>query len=212
MASGDGVRSVKIGADERTGWSSERPRREGPSSGKGRPPRPAGKALNVAASDTLSFPAGSLVVFTGADPVTVHRLVARMLPKPALVSYDALAKAVAEKVPEERVGEVTLQLIGKRVAERREAGQATVVETGELDAEVRKGIAALADRKAGSHLVVLDSGRKAVADEERFEALRAVVAGARSGEIGAEGFSTAMVLGRGDLDKGTGTAFVQGRQ
>jgi predicted kinase len=152
------------------------------------------------------------VVFTGADAVTVHRLVARLLPRPALISYDALARAVAEKVPPEQVGEVMLRLVGKRVAERQAEGQATVIETGELSAELRSALAALADRRAGSHLVVLDSGRKAVGDDERFEALRAVVAGARSGEIGAEGFSTAMVLGRVDLDKVTGIEFVQRRR
>lgn len=210
MASGDGLRSVKIGADERTGWSSERPQRK--SSGPGRPPKPAGRALNVKASDTLSFPNASLVVFTGADPITVHRLVARMLPKPALVSYDALARAVAEKVPAEQVQEVTLRLIGKRVAERRAEGQATVVEIGDLSAEPRTALAAFADRRAGAHLVVLDSGRQAVGDDERFEALRTVVTGARSGEIGSEGFSTTMVLGRVDLDKVTGIEFVAPRQ
>lgn len=210
MASGDGVRSVKIGADERTGWSSERPERK--SSGPGRPPRPEGRALNVAASDTLSFPNGSLVVFTGADPITVHRLVARMLPRPALISYDALARQVAEKVPAEQVGEVTLRLITKRVEERKAEGQATVIETGDLSSELRTALARLADRRAGSHLVVLDSGRRAVGDDERFEALRAVVSGARSGEIGSEGFSTAMVLGRVDLDKVTAIEFVAPRQ
>jgi hypothetical protein len=210
MASGDGVRSVKIGADERTGWSSERPERK--SSGPGRPPRPAGRALNVAASDTLSFPNGSLVVFTGADIVTVHRLLARMLPKPALISYDPLARAVAEKVPAEQVGEVTLRLVAKRVEERKAEGQATVIETGDLSAELRTALAKLADRRAGSHLVVLDAGRKAVGDDERFEELRTVVTGARSGEIGSEGFSTVMVLGRIDLDKVTGIEFVQPRR
>jgi hypothetical protein len=213
MASGDGVRSVKIGADERTGWSSERPRREASSSGKGRPPKPAGRALAVKASDTLSFPAGGLVVFTGADAVVVHRLVARMLPRPALISYDVLARAVAEKkVPEEQVAEVTLRLVGKRVAERQAEGQATVIETGDLSSELRTKLAALADRRGGAHLVVLDSGRKAVGDDERFEVLRSVVAGARSGEIGSEGFSTAMVLGRVDLDHVTGIEFVQRRR
>ncbi len=210
MASSDGLRSVKIGADERTGWSSERPERK--SSGPGRPPRPAGRALNVAASDTLSFPNGSLVVFTGADPITVHRLVARMLPRPALISYDALARQVAEKVPADRVGEVTLQLISKRVGERKAEGQATAIETADLSSELRTALAAMADRRAGSHLVVFDSGRKAVGDDERFEQLRAVVSGARSGEIGSEGFSTAMVLGRVDLDKVTGIEFVAPRQ
>lgn len=210
MASGDGVRSVKIGADERTGWSSERPQRAG--SGPGRPPRPAGRALTIAASDTLSFPSGSLVLFTGADAVSVHRLVARLLPRPTLISYDALARAVAEKVPAEQVGDVTLRLVGKRVAEHQAAGQATVIETGGLSPELRSSLAALADRRSGSHLVVLDSGRKAVGDDERFEQLRAVVAAARSGDIGAEGFSTAMVLGRVDLDKVTGIEFVQRRR
>lgn len=209
MASSDGVRSVKIGADERTGWSSERPQRA--SSGPGRPPRPAGRALAVAPSDTLSFPSGGLVVFTGADAVTVHRLVARLLPRPALISYDALARAVAEKVPPEHVGEVTLRLVGKRVAERQAEGQATVIETGRLSTELRAALAALADRRTGSHLVVLDSGRKAVGDDERFEQLRDVVARARNGEIGAEGFSTATVLGRADLDKVTAIEFVQRR-
>ena len=210
MAPSDGVRSVKIGADERTGWSSERPRRA--SSGSGRPPRPAGRALPVPASDTLTFPSGGVVVFTGADAPAIHRLVARLLPRPALISYDVLARAVAEKVPSEQVGEVTLRLVGKRIAERQAEGQATVIETGELSAELRSGLAALADRRAGAHLVVLDSGRKAVGDEERFEALRAIGTGARSGEFGAEGFSTAMVLGRVDLDKVTGIEFIQRRR
>jgi hypothetical protein len=209
MESSNGVRSVKIGADERTGWSSERPQRK--TSGPGRPPKPAGRALAVAASDTLSFPSGSLVIFTGADPVTVHRLVARLLPRETLISYDALARAVAEKVPAEQVGEVTLRLVAKRVAERQAEGQATVIETGDLSAELRSALAALADRRAGAHLVALDSGRKAVGDDERFEALRAVTAAARSGAIGAEGFSTATVLGRIDLDKVTGIEFVQRR-
>ena len=209
MASSDGVRSVKIGADERTGWSSERPQRA--SSGPGRPPRPAGRALAVAPSDTLSFPSGGLVVFTGADAVTVHRLVARLLPRPALISYDALARAVAEKVPPEHVGEVTLRLVGKRVAERQAEGQATVIETGRLSTELRASLAALADRRTGSHLVVLDAGRKTVGDDERFEQLRDVVARARNGEIGAEGFSTATVLGRADLDKVTAIEFFQRR-
>jgi hypothetical protein len=209
MASNE-LRSVKIGADERTGWSSERPQRT--SSGPGRPPRPSGRALVVAASDTLSFPAGSLVVFTGADPTPVHRLVGRLLPRPTVISYDTLARAVAEKVGAEQVTEVTLRLVSKRVAERQAEGQATVIETVDLSSELRTALAKLADRRAGSHLVVLDSGREAVGDDERFEALRLVATGARSGEIGSEGFSTVTVLGRKDLDKVTAIEFAQRRR
>jgi predicted kinase len=151
------------------------------------------------------------VVVTGADAAAVRRLVGRLLPRPAVISYDALARAVAEKVSPAQVGEVTLRLVRNRVAERQAEGQATVIATGDLSVELRSALAALADRRAGSHLVVLDAGRKAVGDDERFEALRAVAAAARSGEIGAEGFSTATVLGRVDLDKVTAIEFVQRR-
>jgi hypothetical protein len=206
MASNDSVRSVKIGADERTGWSSDRPQRTG---GKGRPPRPFGRAMVLAASDALSFPAGSLVLFTGADAVTVHRLVGRLLPRPTVVSYDQLARAVAAKVPAEKVAEITLQMMAKNVGARLAEGQAVVIETAELSSDLRRGLAAIAGPRVGAHLVVLDSGRKAVGDDERFEELRAVVTQARSGEIGAEGFSTVVVLGRSDLDKVTEVEFTQ---
>jgi hypothetical protein len=205
VSSNEGVRSVKIGAEEKTGWSSDRPLR----AGKGRPPRPQGRALVLAAGDALSFPAGSLVVFTGADPVTLHRLVGRLLPRPAVISYDQLARAVAAKVGDSDVTAVTLKLIAKAVGERLNAGQAVVVETADLSSDVRRGLTALAGPGVGSHLVLLDSGRKAVGDEERFEALRAVATDARSGEIGVEGFSTVVVLGRSDLDKVTEVEFLQ---
>jgi hypothetical protein len=206
MASNDSsVRSVKIGADERTGWSSDRPQRPG----AGRPPRPQGRAMVLSAGDALSFPSGSLVVFTGADPVTLHRFVARLLPRPTVILYDQLANAVAEKVGADEAPAATLKLIAKPIGERLAAGQAVVVETAELGTEIRRGLTALAGPRAGSHLVLLDSGRKAVADEARFEQLRAVATDARSGEIGVEGFSTVVVLGRVDLDKVTEVEFTQ---
>jgi hypothetical protein len=206
MASNDSsVRSVKIGADERTGWSSDRPQR----AGAGRPPRPQGRAMVLAAADALSFPAGSLVVFTGADPVTLHRFVARLLPRPTVILYDQLHNAVAEKVGADAASEATLKLIAKPVGERLGAGQAVVIETADLTSDTRRGLTALAGPRAGSHLVLLDSGRKAVDDEARFEQLRAIATDARSGEIGVEGFSTVVVLGRSDLDKVTEVEFTQ---
>jgi hypothetical protein len=205
MASNDSVRSVKIGADERTGWSSDRPIR----ANAGRPPRPQGRAMVRAASDSLSFPSGSLVLFTGADPVAVHRLVGRLLPRPQVVPYDQLSRAVAGKVGAADVAAVTLQMVAKAVRERLAEGQAVVIETADLSSELRTALAALAGPGVGSHLVLLDSGRKSVDDDERFEELRAVAVAARSGEIGSEGFSTVVVLGRSDVDKVTEVEFTQ---
>jgi hypothetical protein len=209
MASDNAVRSIKIGADEKSGWSSDRPHR---AAGKGRPPRPQGRAMVLSAGDALSFPTGSLVLFTGADPVTLHRFVGRLLPRPMVINYDQLARAVATKVPAEKVAAITLQLVGKRIGERLAEGQAVVIETADGTSDLRRAIAALAGPPAGSHLVVLDSGRKAVADEQRFEALRALATQARSGEIGSEGFSTVVVLGRLDLDQVTEVEFTQRRR
>jgi hypothetical protein len=208
MASNDSVRSVKIGADEKSGWSSDRPQRT-TAAGGGRPPRPSGRAMVLSASDQLSFPNGSLVLFTGADPVVLHRLVGRLLPRPTVLSYDPLARAVAAKVPAEKVAAMTLQMVSKAVRERLAEGLPMVIETTDLSSELRTGLAALAGPPAGSHLVVLDSGRKAVPDEERFEALRTLATQARSGEIGSEGFSTVVVLGRSDLDTVTEVEFTQ---
>jgi hypothetical protein len=207
MASNDTVRSIKIGADEKTGWSSDRPQRT--TSGGGRPPRPAGRSLTIKPSDALSFPAGSLVLFTGADAVTLHRFVGRLLPKPTVISYDQLARAVAGKVAAEQVAAITLKLIAKPIAERLGAGEAVVIETVDLSSELRRSLAALSGPPTGSHLVVLDAGRKAVDDDARFDELQAVTTQARSGEIGVEGFSTAVVLGRSDLDKVTEVEFTQ---
>jgi len=56
-------RSVKISADERTGWSSERPRRDGA------PPRPADVSVRsrvLAPSDRLRYSPGSLLLIVGA--------------------------------------------------------------------------------------------------------------------------------------------------
>ena len=55
-------RSVKIGDTERSGWSSERPRRPGESE---RPPRPADVSVRgrvLAPSDWLRYQPGSLLL------------------------------------------------------------------------------------------------------------------------------------------------------
>src|SRR5579875_350130 len=63
MRDNPGARSVKIGADERTGWSSERPPREGA------PPREAdvsGSCRLLAPTDRIRYSPGSLVVIVGS--------------------------------------------------------------------------------------------------------------------------------------------------
>jgi len=64
MASRPPARSVKISDDERGGWSSDRPRREGA------PPRPANLTTHcrvLAPADRLRYSPGSLLIVLGAS-------------------------------------------------------------------------------------------------------------------------------------------------
>ena len=70
MPESPSARSVKIGADERTGWSSERPRREGA------PPRPVDVSVRhtvLRPSDRLRYSPGSLLLVTGAHAAGLDR-------------------------------------------------------------------------------------------------------------------------------------------
>ena len=65
MATRPPGRSVKIGEDERTGWSSDRPRRDGA------PPRPANLTVHcrvLRPADRLRYSPGSLLIVACADP------------------------------------------------------------------------------------------------------------------------------------------------
>src|SRR5436309_8816682 len=63
MPEAPGPRSVKIGSDERTGWSSERPRPDG---ARPRPPDVSVRSTVLRPSDRLRYSPGSLLLIVGA--------------------------------------------------------------------------------------------------------------------------------------------------
>ncbi|HWF34369.1 MAG TPA: hypothetical protein VG295_03330, partial [Solirubrobacteraceae bacterium] len=74
MSPPDSSRSVKISPDERTGWSSERPRRDGA------PPRPADVSVRsrvLSPSDRLRYSPGSLLLIVGASAAEPARFAER---------------------------------------------------------------------------------------------------------------------------------------
>ena len=76
MEQGSKQRSVKIGDDERLGWSSERPRREGG------PPRPADISTRnrvLKPSEELMYSPGSLVVVASPAPAEAEAFVNRLV-------------------------------------------------------------------------------------------------------------------------------------
>src|SRR6476660_8976884 len=96
MEQGSRQRSVKIGDDERLGWSSERPRRE---SG---PPRPADISTRnrvLRPSEELMYSPGSLVVVASSDPDAADAFVNRLVQsKGALFSLDKVRKLLKGRV------------------------------------------------------------------------------------------------------------------
>jgi len=193
MPDNPAARSVKISADERTGWSSERPRRDGG------PPRPvsvsvAGRVL--AATDRIRYSPGSLVLIAGAAESERVRFAERVVEeRGAVLSLprvrELLAGRVAAEESETRARELLTAAVGKRL----QANQSVVVPLATLDPEEREVYVRLAHAlRRPRHLILLDVSREQALDGERsvLDELRRAL---DAGELGQEGFQTAMRLG-----------------
>jgi hypothetical protein len=193
MPDNSSARSVKIAADERTGWSSERPRREGEA------PRAVDVSVRcrvLAPADRVRYSPGSLVVVVGAaasDPVRFAERVVEE--RGAVLSLTRVRALLAGRVPEGDIEVRAHELLGAAVAKRLEANQSVVVPVETLDAEERERYVRLAhSRKRPRHLILLDAPRNQVLEHERppLDELRRAL---DAGEMGLEGFQTALRLG-----------------
>src|SRR3954469_18640617 len=110
--SGDtsGVRSVKIPADERTGWSSDRPRGD-------RPERPVDLTTRcriLKPSDRMRYSPGSLVIVVSASDADRDRFVHRVFEEQgAVLGLDKLRSMLIG-----RVGELALDTTAQQLLEK----------------------------------------------------------------------------------------------
>ncbi len=192
MPSPASSRSVKIGADERTGWSSERPRRDGA------PPRPPDVSVRsrvLRPSDRLRYSPGSLLVVTGARAAQPDRFLERILEERGLAYSVAKVRALlAGRVPEDEIEPRARELLDAAILKRFKAGQTVVVATESLDAAERGHYVQLAHtQRRPRHLLLIETARDEVLDDERpaLDELRRTL---DAGELGVEGFHTALRL------------------
>ncbi|MBA3328495.1 MAG: hypothetical protein H0T43_09355 [Solirubrobacterales bacterium] len=193
MSTPSGPRSVKIANDERGGWSSDRPRRDGA------PPRPADITVRcrvLTPSDRMRYSPGSLLVVVSASAAERDALVQRLVEdRASVLSLDKVRGLLAGKVPEDDVEARAAQLLDAAVAKRLEAGETVVLPAEGLAPEGRERFVRMAAAlRRPRHMMVLETGRENVAEEDRTtlnELRRALDAG----ELGAEGFQTAVRLG-----------------
>jgi hypothetical protein len=187
------ARSVKIGADERTGWSSERPR---PGGG---PPRPVDVSVRsrvLAPSDRLRYSPGSLVVLVGAAASEPVRFAERVVEERGATLAPARVRALlAGRVADDEVEDRARELLAAAVLKRLEAGQTVVLPLEGLDRAERERYVRMAHRfRRPRHLIMLEAPRDQVRDDER-PALDELRRALDAGELGAEGFQTALRLG-----------------
>lgn len=187
------TRSVKIGADERTGWSSERPRRD---DGAPRPVDISVRCRVLAPSFRMRYSPGSLLLIVGASASDPNKFADRVIDeRGAVLSLPKVRALLAGKVPDDQIEARAGELLTAAVQKRLAAKQTVVIPIEGFDAAERERYVRLA-HGAGRprHIVLIEAPRDKVADDERkpLDDLRRAL---DAGELGAEGFQTAMRLG-----------------
>src|SRR4051812_516614 len=192
MEQGSKPRSVKIGDDERLGWSSERPRREG---GPQRPADISTRNRVLKPSEELMYSPGSLVVVASSAPPDADSFVSRLVQsKGALFSMAKVRTLLAGRVSEAELETRTLELLTNAVAKRIEAGETVVLVTETLDAEEREPFVRLAAAAGRPRHIVLFEPAGVDLDEEGKAALSDLRRRLTAGELGQEGFQTSLRL------------------
>lgn len=195
MASRPPGRSVKIGEDERTGWSSDRPRRDGA------PPRPADLTVHcrlLRPADRLRYSPGSLVMVACASATELGAFLTRLIEdRSSVLSLEKVKALLDGRVSEEDLPARAAELLGAAVNKRLEARQTTVLALAGFDpAEREPFLRAAAALKRPRHLILIETGREQVGEDDLVplnELRRALDAG----ELGNEGIQTALRLGGG---------------
>lgn len=206
MLDSNSARRIVIGPEERSGWSSERPR-------EGRKAHSQNRARVLSPAAELYYAPRSLLVVCSATPEIRLKFLQRFFSAQQIISQRRIEAFLGGSVDSKDLGAAAKQLMHAAISRRLQAGQSTVIAPLELFVDEREDLTKIAHQyKRTAHLIVLDAGRQAVGDENLFAQLAALRAAARSGEVGSEGFRTALVLGRADVDRLQAVFFIDPRE
>jgi hypothetical protein len=188
------TRSVKISDDERGGWSSDRPR-EG---GRVRPADISVRCQVLTPSDRIRYSPGSLLLVVSGSVAERERFVDRVIEERGIVfSLERVRKLLAGRVPAEELEDRATELLDAAILKRLQASETVVLALDGLDPEERERYLRMAaPLKRPRHLILLETSRDQVADEDRAP-LNDLRRALDAGQLGAEGFHTALRLGGG---------------
>jgi predicted kinase len=190
-------RSVKIGEDERTGWSSERPRR---GSGPPRPPDISVRCRVLSPSDHLRYSPGSLLVIVSPSADERDRFAERMITnRGSLLSLGKVRALLEGRVPDEEIAPRATEILDAAILKRLQANETVVVAADSMEPAERERYARLAaSAKRPRHVMLLEAAREDVPEEARAT-LNELRRRLDTGELGEEGFQTAVRLGGGSV-------------
>jgi hypothetical protein len=195
-------RSIKIGDNERGGWSSDRPRRAGEPE---RPPRKLDVSVRgrvLAPTDRMRYSPGSLVLIACADPALRAKFTKRVIEEQSAVfSMDKLRTLLKGRVPDDEIENKAQALLDATASKRFAGGQTVVIPLETVGAEERERYVRLAAaHRRARHLVLVEAGKGAVADEDK-SALDELRTALDQGDLGQEGFMTSLRLGGKMVDE-----------
>jgi hypothetical protein len=192
MEQGSKPRSVKIGDDERLGWSSERPRREG---GPQRPADISSRNRVLRPSEELLYSPGSLVVVASSAPDQAEAFVTRLVQqKGALFSLNKVRSLLEGRVGEAELEARAQELLTGAIAKRLESGETVLIVTESLDAEEREPFVRLAAAAGRPRHLILFEPAGVELDDEGKAALSDLRRRLTAQELGQEGFQTSLRL------------------
>jgi hypothetical protein len=191
------TRSIRFSDDERGGWSSDRPR---PGAGPRRPADLSVRCRVLSPTDRIRYSPGSLLVVVSPSKHARDRFVERVLEEPGvLLSLDKVRGLLAGRVAPEDVEARAVELLDAATRKRLEAGDTVVIAADGLAAEERERHLRMATELGRPrHLILLEVPRDQVEEDDRA-ALNELRRGLDAGELGGEGFQTAMRLGGGSV-------------
>jgi hypothetical protein len=156
----------------------------------------------LAPADRLRYSPGSLLIVVSASPAERDRFLERLIEdRASLLSLGKVRALLAGRVGAEELESRAQELLAVAVAKRLENRETVVLALDGLAAAEREAfVRAAAAQKRPRHLILIETSRDQVAEEDAL-ALNELRRALDAGELGAEGFQTALRLGGGSASE-----------
>jgi hypothetical protein len=184
-------RSVRIGDDERGGWSSDRPRKAGAPE---REPDVSVRGRVLKPTDLLRYSPGSLLMIVSPAPAIRSRFAERLIEqRGALFSLEKVRGLLAGRVAEEEMDQKAVELLDAAVTKRLQTGETVVITAGVHPDERERHVKTAARFRRPRHLILLEAPRDEVPEEDRAP-LNDLRRRLDAGELGGDGFHSSLRL------------------